>query len=126
MINPTFTKVEGKGNTLTCSNPSEKGVSREWNSQNVFLESKRERENVKSDFKMPSCQLIHKKYYPFERQCTHSSTRVPARAQRNPLEREKHACRSSAEHQNTGSVQSPLEHKKTRSSGPPENWATKN
>ena len=73
--------------------------------------------------RFPPPRTYTKKYYPLERQSTRSS--ATARAQRNPLEREKHACRSSAEHQNSVSVQSPLERKKTRSSGPPKNWATK-
>lgn len=60
-INTTFVKAKGEENTLTRSNPREKGVSRERSSQNIFLESKRERENVKSDSKMPNYYLIYDK-----------------------------------------------------------------
>ena len=87
-INTTFTKAEEKEDTLTRSNPREKGVSRERGSQNIFLESKREIGSVESDSKMPSCPLLYD---------------IPARAENTTLERQE---------QKLG----PLERKKTRSS----------
>ena len=76
-LHTLFTKAGGQWATQTISNPKEKGVSRESCAQNFFLdiyrERERERENVKSDFKMLSCQLIYD---------------IPARAENTTLERQ--------------------------------------
>lgn len=102
------TKAEEKEDTLTRSNPREKGVSRERGSQKWFLEKVGERKKSKkwveitqriTHIRMARSSGEHDAWAPRTKLWTRSSAIRPARAPRHrnkalPLERENQSARA--------------------------------